>query len=241
MMNAQIPENKFSDVSDLLESFFALNAQIVRKLPVAYSRGDIDCFKMIYFALKALVLPESGPVKYGTQFLSHFIMQSRQFPNMTTTVIERGGQIIQTTLLCIAISMAGHTHLVWKIETMRQQRSGSMGFESFIKLSLNDLCIINPHFANLPKDGHSFFHDKENGLGICGISIFLLNSLGIEGGIEGGHHVETEECADFCGFGLTAILCDDLELFEARRNHEIKTTWNFVWSQHTHQSSNAVH
>ncbi|GAB0088696.1 Importin-13 [Sergentomyia squamirostris] len=97
----QIPETNFSDAADLLESFYGLNSQIVRKLPAAYSRGDVDCVKLIHFALKAIVLPESGPVKYGTQFLSHFIMQSRQFPNMNTTVIERGGQIIQTTLMCI--------------------------------------------------------------------------------------------------------------------------------------------
>lgn len=41
------PPNKFSDVSDLLESFYALNTKIVKKIPTAYTNENMDFLKLI--------------------------------------------------------------------------------------------------------------------------------------------------------------------------------------------------
>lgn len=41
------PPNKFSDVSDLLESFYSLNTKIVKKIPTAYTNENMDFLKLI--------------------------------------------------------------------------------------------------------------------------------------------------------------------------------------------------
>ena len=43
----QTPPNKFSDISDLLESFYALNTKIVKKIPAAYSNENMDFVKLM--------------------------------------------------------------------------------------------------------------------------------------------------------------------------------------------------
>lgn len=53
--------------------------------------------------MKAITMPEMGSVKNAMAFLAHFIMQSRNFPSMTATVLEKGEELIKTTLLCIGV------------------------------------------------------------------------------------------------------------------------------------------
>lgn len=55
----------------------------------------------VFSAQKSITLPENGPIKSGVLFLNHFIMQSRSYPIMTTTILEKGEDIIRTTLVCI--------------------------------------------------------------------------------------------------------------------------------------------
>lgn len=45
----QTPPNKFSDISDLLESFYSLNTKIVKKIPSAYTSENMDFTKLIDF------------------------------------------------------------------------------------------------------------------------------------------------------------------------------------------------
>lgn len=85
-----------------MEAFFNFNAIIVKKIPIIYSDANVDCKKLILIALKAMTLPENGPCKYSTQFLSHFVLQSRNYMNMTSIVLENGDQLINTTIMCIA-------------------------------------------------------------------------------------------------------------------------------------------
>lgn len=53
--------------------------------------------------MKAMTLPETGTSKHAVMFLQHFIMQSRAYPNVTSALLKKGEEIIQTTLLCIGI------------------------------------------------------------------------------------------------------------------------------------------
>lgn len=48
----QTPPNKFSDISDLLESFYALNTKIVKKIPTAYTNENMDFLKLVDFGKK---------------------------------------------------------------------------------------------------------------------------------------------------------------------------------------------
>lgn len=54
-------------------------------------------------AIKAIILPETATAKHAVLFLSHFILQSRQYPILTNSVLKKGEEIIQATLLCIGI------------------------------------------------------------------------------------------------------------------------------------------
>lgn len=50
-----------------------------------------------------MVLPESGVAKHSVMFLQHFIIQSRAFRNATNAILKNGEELVQTTLLCIAV------------------------------------------------------------------------------------------------------------------------------------------
>lgn len=97
----QTPEDRYSDVTELFESFYAMNAHVVKKLPMAYAETNIDCAKLLAYATKSITLPENGPMKYGTQFLTHFILQSRNHPCMMQAILNGGESLVRTTLMCI--------------------------------------------------------------------------------------------------------------------------------------------
>ncbi|XP_070509852.1 importin-13 isoform X2 [Chironomus tepperi] len=98
----QIPPNKFSDISDLLESFYALNTKIVKKIPAAYSNENMDFVKLMDYALKSITLPETGPLKKAASFIATFVKESRNHASMTNTMLMKGDDIVKTSLLCIA-------------------------------------------------------------------------------------------------------------------------------------------
>lgn len=63
-------------------------------------------------AMKAMTLPEVGPIKHAISFLAHFIIQSRNYPNLTSAVIKKGEEVIHTTLLCIGVyTLRNHVDL----------------------------------------------------------------------------------------------------------------------------------
>lgn len=122
---------EFSKIADVVESFYTFNSQIAKKLPQAYSDENSDCKKLIRFgknacigileaftngifcvsfsrfffylltAMKAMTMPEVGPIKNAIAFIVHFTIQSRNYPNMTTAMLEMGEEVVHTTLLCI--------------------------------------------------------------------------------------------------------------------------------------------
>lgn len=55
-------------------------------------------------------LPETGPVKYSISFVSHFILQSRSYDNMTKSILRNGQEIITNIILCIA-TYTPRTHI----------------------------------------------------------------------------------------------------------------------------------
>ncbi|CRL02034.1 CLUMA_CG015289, isoform A [Clunio marinus] len=98
----QTPPNKFSDISDLMESFYALNSRIVKKIPAAYTQENMDFIKLMEYALKGITLPETGVIKKSASFIATFIKESRNHVNMTNTILMKGEEIVRTVLLCIA-------------------------------------------------------------------------------------------------------------------------------------------
>lgn len=81
--------------------FYACLMQIIKKIPQALNDKAIEYNKLIFYALKAMTLPENGPIRTSVQFLSHFIMQSRNYPEMTQAVLAAGEDILRTAILCV--------------------------------------------------------------------------------------------------------------------------------------------
>lgn len=44
-----IPDTQFSNVADVMESFYTFNTHIVKKLPQVYGDTNIDCEKLLHF------------------------------------------------------------------------------------------------------------------------------------------------------------------------------------------------
>ncbi|XP_055905627.1 importin-13 [Eupeodes corollae] len=95
------PENSFSNIAETIEMFYACLMQIIKKIPIALNDKCIAYDKLIFYALKAMTLPENGPIRTSVQFLSHFILQSRNYPNMTQAVLDAGENIIRTVIMCV--------------------------------------------------------------------------------------------------------------------------------------------
>lgn len=76
--------------------------QIIKKIPQALDDKAIAYNRLIFYALKAMTLPENGPIRTSVQFLSHFVMQSRNYPQMTQAVLAAGEEILRTAIVCVA-------------------------------------------------------------------------------------------------------------------------------------------
>ncbi|XP_055593351.1 importin-13 [Uranotaenia lowii] len=94
-------QQKLSDVSDLIETFFSFNTRITKKMPVCYDAVQADCSRLIDYAMKSMMLPETGPIKKSVQFLSVFIKESRNHPLMMNSVVGQAENILRTTFLCL--------------------------------------------------------------------------------------------------------------------------------------------
>lgn len=103
-LQQKIAAGTLSEISDIVESFYSFVASIVKKMPTMIASSPvIDCNKLVTGALAALGMPENGPVKQSILFLTHFVMQSRNFPPMTRAVLDQGDRIISIMVTCVAI------------------------------------------------------------------------------------------------------------------------------------------
>ncbi|XP_073817967.1 importin-13-like protein cdm [Musca autumnalis] len=96
------PENGFSNIAETIETFYSCLMQIIKKIPQSLDDKSIAYDRLIFYALKAMTLPENGPIRFSIQFLSHFVMQSRNYPQMTQAVLAAGEEILRTATVCVA-------------------------------------------------------------------------------------------------------------------------------------------
>ncbi|EDW13739.1 importin-13 [Drosophila mojavensis] len=95
------PQQNFSNISDTMEMFFSCLTQIVKKVPQVLEDKTIAYDRLIYYAQRAMLLPENGPIRASTQFVTQFVMQSRNHAHMTEVMLASGEQIIQTAMICV--------------------------------------------------------------------------------------------------------------------------------------------
>ncbi|EDW67091.1 importin-13 [Drosophila virilis] len=95
------PHENFSNISDTMEMFFACLTQIIKKVPQVLEDKTIAYDRLIYYAQRAMTLPENGPIRASTQFVTQFLMQSRNHAHMTEVVLASGEQILHTVMICV--------------------------------------------------------------------------------------------------------------------------------------------
>lgn len=81
--------------------FYACLMQIIKKIPQSLDEKAIAYDRLIFYALKAMTLPENGPIRTSVQFLSHFVMQSRNYAQMTQAVLASGEDILRRAIVCV--------------------------------------------------------------------------------------------------------------------------------------------
>ncbi|XP_055641378.1 importin-13 [Toxorhynchites rutilus septentrionalis] len=95
-------QQKLSDVADLIEAFFMFNTKITKKIPLCYvPQGQAECTKLVEYAMKGMMLPETGPMKKSVGFLTAFIKESRNLTQMSNAVVSQGENMVRTTFLCL--------------------------------------------------------------------------------------------------------------------------------------------
>ncbi|XP_068155353.1 importin-13 [Drosophila tropicalis] len=95
------PEQNFSNISDTMETFFGCLSQIIKKIPQTLEDKTLAYDRLIYYAQRAMTLPESGAIRTSIQFITNFVMQSRNHSHITEVVLTSGEQILHTALLCV--------------------------------------------------------------------------------------------------------------------------------------------
>lgn len=95
-------EKGLSEIVDTVSMFYTCMSNLIRKLPQSLEPKEIPYDRLFFYALKAMTLPEYGPICKSVQFVSNFVLQSRNFPQMTAIVLERGEEILSTCWMCVA-------------------------------------------------------------------------------------------------------------------------------------------
>lgn len=97
----QMNLDKLSRIADLIETFYAFNTKIAKKLSICYTHIPLDYLKLMEYATKCMMLPETGPMKKSVSFITMFVKESINNPAMVQVVMMHGENIIRTTFLCI--------------------------------------------------------------------------------------------------------------------------------------------
>lgn len=88
----------------MVDSFYGFCANIMKKMPTILAGSAVlDCNKLLSSALSTLTMPENGPVKQSTLFLTHFILQSRNYPPMTQAILDQGERIVSASCMCVSV------------------------------------------------------------------------------------------------------------------------------------------
>ncbi|ALC46488.1 cdm [Drosophila busckii] len=95
------PSQNFSNISDTMEMFFACLTQIIKKVPQVLEDETIAYDRLVFYATRAMTLPENGPIRNSIQYITHFVMQSRNHAHITEVVLKSGEMIVHTAMTCV--------------------------------------------------------------------------------------------------------------------------------------------
>ncbi|XP_051172123.1 importin-13 [Leptopilina boulardi] len=102
VVTCQSVGGNLSDLSDLLEAYLGLLAQICKKNATLLLQIPDQVPQMLKCGITCLLLPETGTTKAAGSFLTHAIMQS---PHLQTFIQPVGQELVCVLLQCIAGSV----------------------------------------------------------------------------------------------------------------------------------------
>lgn len=97
---------RLAENHDVLASFLNLLSQIIRKNPQLLSGSAYPLAALFYCGIIGLTRPESPTLKASTQYLVHFITQSREHSELVAVVQNQGLLLVTQLLSCIGHSRA---------------------------------------------------------------------------------------------------------------------------------------
>ncbi|XP_070563307.1 importin-13-like [Ptychodera flava] len=89
------------DQTDVIESFMALTAQLLKKYPHIVVTSDCNPLSIYQIGLVSLMLPEPPTVKSTAYFFCEFINQSEKFPVLVQILTEYGRNLLDIVLKAI--------------------------------------------------------------------------------------------------------------------------------------------
>ncbi|XP_015607837.1 importin-13 isoform X2 [Cephus cinctus] len=106
-----------SDLSDLLEAYMSLLAQICKKNSRMLLQIPDQISEMLRCGMACLLLPEAGTTKAAGSFLSHAIMQN---PHLQTFIHPIGQELICVILRCVggevsSSNLEPHAQVLWAL------------------------------------------------------------------------------------------------------------------------------
>lgn len=93
--------NRLAENNEVLTSFLSLLTQILRKSPKLLTGSSYPVSALFYCGIIGLSRPESPAMKASTQYLVHFITQSRETPELVSVVQNQGQILVSQLLSCI--------------------------------------------------------------------------------------------------------------------------------------------
>ncbi|EDX12495.1 GD20201 [Drosophila simulans] len=74
---------------------------IIKKIPQVLEDKTLAYDRLVFYAQRGMTLPESGAIRNSIQFLTHFVMQSRNHAHVTEVVLATGEQTLYTAMMCV--------------------------------------------------------------------------------------------------------------------------------------------
>jgi len=90
-----------SDHADLIDSFYAMLAQVLKKQPGLFLYQNLDTTTLLQAAISCLTMPEQHPVKSVASFLTNLISVSREVEPLIPLVNTHGETLFMQVMKCV--------------------------------------------------------------------------------------------------------------------------------------------
>merc|ERR1712106_10574 len=98
---ATIQTASLSDHADLIDCFYSMLGQVLKKQPGLFLSPNLDTTLLMQAAISCLTMPEQLPVKSVAGFINHLISVSREVEPLVSIVNTHGEQLFMQVIKCI--------------------------------------------------------------------------------------------------------------------------------------------